>query len=289
MKRTTIWIGAALILLPALGFNSCKKSEVETGTLKVITSVGVTGTPAAGEYTVQVGDERAYGYSLEAGYNSLTVLLDNKEVAASGSFTVSGDHTLQAYSEGNIQYELTVTVDTGVTGTPEAGTYAYPAGTEIPYSYALADGWADLSVKIDGTEAAASGTITVSKTTTVYASAEKLYNTLGDWKLEESYDDGSEFSVVVTFSGIPSAGTVTDSEGGSGTFTNSGAEIEFTLKFPDVTYEYDGSLTDTDTMSGTCKRYRTTDSVVSGDWSATRVTAAASLPRRAKTGAGRKG
>ena len=275
MKRTTTWIGAALILLLAFTSASCKKSEVETGTLKVILSVGVTGTPAAGDYTVTVGEEHSYAYSLESGYKTLTVLLDGKTVAASGSFTVSGDHVLQAFSEGNQMYTLAVTVETGATGTPASGTYYHKQGTVVPYSYALSSGYVDLKVKLDGADAAASGSITMSKDRLVAVTAEKLFSILGQWQLEENYNDDSDFSVVATFSGTAAKGTVTDSEGGSGDYVCTGAEVNFTLKFPDVTYEYDGNFTDENTMTGNCKRYRTSDNVVSGEWTATRITTSA--------------
>lgn len=275
MKRTTTWIGAALILLLACASASCKKSEVETGTLKVILSVGVTGTPAAGDYTVTVGDERSYAYTLEPGYKTLTVLLDGKTVAASGSFTVSGSHVLQAFSEGNQMYTLAVTVESGATGTPASGTFYHKQGTVVPYSYALASGYVDLKVLVDGVTAAASGNVTMSQDRVIAVTAEKLFSILGQWQLEESYNDDSDFSVVATFSGTTAKGTVSDSQGGSGDYVVSGAEVNFTLKFPDVTYEYDGNFTDENTMTGNCKRYRTSDSVVSGEWTATRVTSAA--------------
>ena len=275
MKRTTTWIGAALILLLACASASCKKSEVETGTLKVILSVGVTGTPSAGDYTVTVGEERSYAYTLEPGYKTLTVLLDGKTVAASGSFTVSGSHVLQAFSEGNQMYTLSVTVESGATGTPASGTYYHQQGTVVPYSYALSSGYVDLKVMVDGVTAAASGSITMSQDRVIAVTAEKLFSILGQWRLEESYNDDSDFSVVATFSGTTAKGTVSDSQGGSGDYVVSGAEVNFTLKFPDVTYEYDGNFTDENTMTGNCKRYRSSDSVVSGEWTATRVTSAA--------------
>ena len=278
MKRTTTWIGAILILLLAFGSASCKKSEVETGTLKVILSVGVTGTPAAGDYTMTVGEERSYAYSLETGYKTLTVLLDGKAVAASGSFTVSGDHVLQAFSEGNQMYTLSVTLEDGVTGTPASGNTYHQQGTVVPYSYAAASGYVDLKVKLDGVDAVASGTVTMTKDRTIFVTVEKLFNILGQWQMEESYKDGSDFNVVATFSGTAAKGTVSDSQGGSGDYVCSGAEVNFTLKFPDVTYEYDGNFTDDNTMTGNCKRYRTSDSVVSGEWTAKRVTSSAAAP-----------
>lgn len=271
MKKTTLAITAAALLLAVGQFSGCKKSEVETATLTVIVSEGVSGTPAAGEYTVQVGDEQSYSFSLEGPYDKLTVILDGKEIAASGSFTITGNHVLQAYSDDNVQFRLIVTVEEGVVGTPAAGTYLYKKGTQIPYSYAPAEGYSSLSVKLDGVETTASGTVTMTEDYTLYASAAVKRSVLGSWDLREIYNDGSSFQVVVTFSGTLFSGTVSDSEGGTGTYDYSDDTLDFNLKFPDVTYEYsDGEFSDDNTMSGSCKRYRTADNAASGTWTATR-------------------
>ena len=59
------------------------------------------------------------------------MLFDGTEIAASGTLTVSGDHTLQAYADDQFQCALTVTLTDGITGTPAAGTCNYPQGTVI--------------------------------------------------------------------------------------------------------------------------------------------------------------
>jgi hypothetical protein len=272
MKRTTIWIGAAVMLLAAFSSVACKKADVETKTLTVIVSEGVSGSPAAGEYTVELGADQAYSYSLGAGYEKLTVLLDENVIAASGSFTVSGDHTLRAFSDDNNEYKLTVSVGTGVTGTPLTGTYYYKQGTIVPYSYALAAGYKGLSVKVEGIEAEASGTITMTEDFVINASAEVKYDIRCPWKLTETYNDGSSFEVTVTFSGTLTGGTVTDSEGGAGVYEFVDDTVDFNLVFPNVTYEYaDGDFADENTMNGTCTRYQTADNVVGGSWTATRI------------------
>ncbi len=274
MKKTTLAILAAALLPAIFQFNACKKADEVTGTLTVIVSAGVSGSPAAGEYTLKVGDKQSYAYTLNAGYEKLTVLLDGTAVSANGSITISGDHTLQAYSDENIQYKLTVTVNEGVTGTPAAGTYMYTKGASVPYSYALAEGYTDLSVKLDGTAVEAnSGTITMTEDFTLYASATKKYNVVGSWNLIESYQDGSAFTVVATFSGTLFSGTVSDTQGGVGTYDYTDTTVDFNLLFPEVTYKYSGGeFSDENTMSGTCTRYQTSDNVISGTWRATRVT-----------------
>ncbi|MBN2347062.1 MAG: hypothetical protein JXO51_11810 [Candidatus Aminicenantes bacterium] len=289
MKRHIMIVMGVLVSAALLLLASCKQAEVETGTLEVVLSEGVTGSPAAGTHEYNVGDTVAYRFALEAGYETLTVLLDGREAAASGTLTISGDHTLQAYSNDNRQYKLTVTVANGVTGTPAAGSYLYKQGTVVAYAYALEEGYSQLSVKLDGVDVVSSGTITMSEDYVLAVSAYEKYVVRGTWLLSESYNDGSSFEVTVTFSGSFTGGTVSDSEGGSGTWEYEDASVNFTLAFPDVTYEYTGDFSDEDTMSGTCKRYRTADVAVSGTWSATRVstTAAASFQGSQKKGSRR--
>ena len=54
-----------------------------------------------------------------------------------------------------------------------------------------------------------------------------------------------------------SNGTVSDSDGGVGTYEFNDDTVDFTLVFPDVTYEYsNGDFTDENTMNGNCKRYQ---------------------------------
>ena len=270
MKRKALLISVALLLAAGLSFHGCKKADVETGVLKVIVSKGVSGTPASGSYTKNIGDQVPYSFSLEAGYGKLTVLLDGGQVAASGTVTISGNQTLKAYSDENGKYTLTVNVDAGATGTPAAGIYSYAEGSAVPYSYALAQGYTNLSLQLDSTIVPASGSITMTADRVLTVSATSLKNIQGTWALAEVYSDGSSFGVNATFSGDRLHGTVTDSQGGSGTYTYDNTTVKFTLVFPDVTYEYTGSFSEADKMSGTCKRYQASDNIISGSWEATR-------------------
>jgi len=273
MKRTTIRISVAIMLLAVFSFTACKKAEVETKTLTVIVSEGVSGSPAAGEYTVELGADQAYAYTLGAGYEKLTVLLDGSPIATSGSITISGDHTLRAFSDDNNEYKLTVTVGAGVAGTPLTGTYYYQQGTKVAYSYSLLAGYKGLSVKVEGVEAEAKGSITMSEDFVINASAEVKYDIRTPWKLSETYNDGSHFEVTVTFSGTLTGGTVTDSEGGAGIYEFVDDTVDFNLVFPNVTYVYeDGDFADENTMNGTCKRYQDAANAIGGTWTATRVT-----------------
>lgn len=280
MKRTTIWIAAAAMLLAVFSSFTCKKADVETKTLTVIVSTGVTGSPAAGEHTLEVGQDQAYAYTLDAGYEKLTVLLDGNAIAASGKFTVSGNHVLQAYSNDNLTHKLIVTKADGVSGTPAAGTYWHLKGTQLPYSYSLAAGYDRLGVTLDEKTIASSGTLTISADHVLRATASRKYDVQGAWILSESYNDGSSFTVTLTFSGSNTSGTVTDSQGGIGTYDYLDDTLDFTLVFPEVTYLYeDGEFSSETTVSGTCKRYQNADNTVSGTWTATRSAGTAAVPR----------
>jgi hypothetical protein len=280
MKRKTFLILAVVVLAAVLSFEACKKADVTTFKLTVLVSDGVSGIPAAGAYTLVSGSEMQYSFTLNAGYSKLTVLLDSETIAASGTLTLTGDHTLQAYADDHFQCGLTVTLAAGVTGTPAAGTFNFDQGALVNYSYAIEDGYFDLVVTLDGAVVANSGTITMSAAHKLNASATAGKNVRGTWLLAESYNDGSSFNVSATFSGAYATGAVTDSDGGRGTYTLDGGSIVFTLVFPDVTYTYSGGFSNNDTMSGTCKRYQTADNVISGTWSATRKTAATAAALR---------
>ena len=268
MKRRTTPILFAIILIASLSQNGCKTATaVTSNTLTVTVSTGVVGNPVAGTYTYTIGDTVNYSYSLQEGYSSLKVLLDNVEVAASGTITISANHTLQAYTAGNGKFTLTVTVGTGVTGTPAAGTYSYNEGDVVDYSYSLASGYTGLSVTVDSTAVTSSGTITMSSLHTLDATSSKQYDITGTWTLDETYLDGSTFKVSATFVGDLYSGRVTDSDGGSGTYTVSSSTVSFILTYPNVTYSYSGTLSDDTNMSGTSTKANSVSNYT-GTWSA---------------------
>jgi hypothetical protein len=288
MKNKRILILAAVLLAAVLSFDGCKESDPDTCVLTVIVSEGVSGLPASGSYTQNVGQELQYSFSLNPGYSKLTVLFDGVAVSASGKITLSGDHTLQAYSDDNFQCALTVTLTDGVTGTPAAGTFNFPIGTVVDYSYAVAEGYYGLTALLDDSAVDASGSITMSQNHVLQVGATKGKEIRGNWELVETYDDDSAFTVTATFSGGYSAGTVTDSDGGSGTYSFEGSTVIFNLVFPDVNYDYTGSFVDNDTMRGSCVRYQTTDNPVGGTWTATRKKAGAAAARQASGAVSRK-
>lgn len=275
MKKifTTAFVFAILISL--LINTNCKKSqETVEYELTVTLYEGVTGTPEAGTYVYTEVEDVEYSYSLLEGYTALTVILDGEEVESSGTFTMDNDHYIVVTAgQGTGDYRLSVSIATGATGTPESGTYYYNAGEQIDYSYSLEDGYTNLRVSFDGVDIGSSGTITISDDHTLYVYTEKEYYIQGSWTLTEKYEDGSAFTVTVTFTGDTESGTVVDSDGGTGTYTVSGPNVYFIIEYPEVIYEYTGDFSDAENMSGNSKRFYVNENTFnSGTWSATKNT-----------------
>jgi hypothetical protein len=72
------------------------------------------------------------------------------------------------------KYDLTVTVGEGVTGNPATGTTSYKKGDTVNYNYTAQSGYTDLTVKVDGADVPASGTITMDKNKSLTATATEV-------------------------------------------------------------------------------------------------------------------
>jgi len=275
MKKifTTAFVLAILISL--LMNTGCKKSQdaVEY-TLTVTLYEGVSGSPPAGTYTYTEPEDVAYSYSLQAGYSAMSVLLDGKGVANSGTITMNGDHYIVVTAgKGTGAYKLSVTISEGADGTPASGSYYYDIGQQIAYSYSLKTGYTNLRVTLDGASVGSSGAITISKNHVLYVFVDKEYYIQGSWTLTEQYEDGSSFKVTAAFTGETRSGTVVDSDGGTGTYTVSGAVVYFIIEYPEVIYEYNGRFSELNKMSGDSKRFYVNESTFNnGTWSAVKNT-----------------
>jgi len=96
-----IFIG---IFVGLLIFTGCKSTEDATEyTLTVTLGEGVSGTPAVGNFTYTENDVVTYSYSAQSGYGNLTVTLDNASIPASGTITITGNHTLNVTSDIDIR------------------------------------------------------------------------------------------------------------------------------------------------------------------------------------------
>ncbi len=275
MKKifTTAFVLAILISL--LVNTGCKKSQEDVEYKLIVTLYeGVSGTPAAGTYTYTEPEDIAYSYSLQAGYSAMSVLLDGRGVANSGTFTMDGDHYIVVTAgKGTGAYKLSVTISEGAAGTPASGSYYYDLGAQIVYNYSLTNGYTNLRVSLDGVNIGSSGTITISKNHTLYVYADKEYYIQGSWTLTEQYEDGSSFKVTATFTGETRSGTVVDSDGGTGTYTVSGTAVYFIIEYPEVIYEYNGRFSDVNKMNGDSRRFYVNENTFNnGTWSAVKNT-----------------
>jgi hypothetical protein len=270
---TTAFVFA--ILMGLLINTSCKKSqEAIEYVLTVTLYEGVTGTPEAGTYSYNENEEVEYSYTLQDGYTDLNVTLDGEKIENSGTISITGEHFLVVTAaQGTGEFRLTVSVATGITGTPEPGAYYYDAGEQIDYSYSLEDGYTNLRVSFDGENIGSTGTITISQDHTLFVFSAKEYYIQGSWTLAEEYEDGSSFTVTATFTGDTESGTVVDSDGGTGTYTVSGSSVYFIIEYPDVIYEYTGNFFDEENMGGDSKRFYVSENTFNiGIWSAIKDT-----------------
>lgn len=176
------------------------------------------------------------------------------------------------------EFTLTVQTSAGVSGTPVTGTYYYNAGTTIVYNYTIDNNYSGLRVLFDSVEVEDSGTITITKDHTLNSYADPEYKIMGTWAMEEEYEDNRYFTVTLVFTGDEESGTVTDSDGGTGTYTiTNNTSVSFTLEFPNATYSYTGLFTDVNIISGGSTRDNTAGEKLTGTWRAERTTAASAV------------
>jgi len=87
------------------------------------------------------------------------------------------------------RYTLSITVGDGITGTPANGESQYKKGTQVNYNYALTPGYTNLKVTLDGSTAAASGTLTMNADHTLAVSADNGIQL--EWLLDGNAQDTS--------------------------------------------------------------------------------------------------
>jgi hypothetical protein len=88
-------------------------------------------------------------------------------------------------------YTLSVTVGNGISGTPASGENQYKKGTLVNYSYALAAGYTNLKVALDGASVAPSGSVTMNANHTLIASADSGLQL--EWLLDGNAQDTSGY------------------------------------------------------------------------------------------------
>lgn len=112
------------------------------------------------------------------------------------------------------RYVLTVSMGTGVSGSPAAGNTTHGAGSLVNYDYATEQGYKDLEVILDDQAVAESGVITMDRNHTLQASATKIAYMQGDWLIDISWTAGD--CNVEDVSDFPCTGT---QDGGNFTLT----------------------------------------------------------------------
>jgi hypothetical protein len=159
---------------------------------------------------------------------------------------------------GHPDYELSVTVEPGVTGTPVAGVYTHTELDEVKFTYTPVNSKHTVEVLIDGVQEAADSSLIIYKNTALVA---RLFDVRKTWKITYYVTDNTtalDFTITLTGSDIL-GGAFSDSRGHQGTWDASSGVLTFT--FSDFeSYKYTGVLLD---MSGTWSNGTTT-----GTWAA---------------------
>jgi len=159
-----------------------------------------------------------------------------------------------------MQYDLSVTVNSGVKGTPASGVQAVDELTEVNFSYAPVNSLHTVEVLVDGSQQSAEGTVTIYKDIMLVA---QLVDIRGAWKVTSIDASSVSTSFTVTFSGPDVlGGTFTDDRGYTGTWTGPSNKVTFTYGNWEA-YEYTGTLF---SMAGTYK-----NGTATGSWHASRV------------------
>ncbi len=135
---------------------------------------GANGTISpAGVTSVNYGSSQLYTMTPNAGYQIATVTVDGSAVGPAATYTfsnVTASHTITVTFSPLPIYTLTVTMGGGVTGVP-GSTATYTQGAVVNYNYALAAGYKNLLVTLDGTPVAATGSVTMNASHTLVISS----------------------------------------------------------------------------------------------------------------------
>lgn len=158
-------------------------------------------------------------------------------------------------------YQVSVTVEEGVTGAPETGEYSHREGTTLNYDYLPEDPLHTVEVFINESRTVGSGSITVWTSFTLSA---RIVDIRGTWKMQMRWSASAEvnFEFNINFSGADlTSGTFSDDRGFHGLWT--AEENSVTITYTDWNdFALTGTVFD---MTGTF-----TGDGSDGAWSATR-------------------
>ena len=159
---------------------------------------------------------------------------------------------------GHPDYELSVSIEPGVTGTPAAGMYSHTELDEVAYAYKPDNAKHTVEVLIDGGQEDADSSLIIYKNTALVA---RLFDVRKTWKITYAVTDNATANdFTITFAGSDIlGGDFSDSRGHHGTWDAASGVLTFT--FSDFeSYKYTGALL---SMGGTWSNGATT-----GTWSA---------------------
>ncbi|MBI1753510.1 MAG: immunoglobulin domain-containing protein [Acidobacteria bacterium] len=155
----------------SLSANHTISATFQVRTFTITASSGPHGSIGpSGSVVVNQGTTLTFALSPNTGYQLTSLLVDGTSAGTPGTYTftnVVADHTIVA----TFSPILTVTLGLGTTGTPGA-TSAPALGSTVNYSYTLATGYKNLSVLLDGSPVAATGSLTMNGPHTLAASAQ---------------------------------------------------------------------------------------------------------------------
>jgi hypothetical protein len=158
-------------------------------------------------------------------------------------------------AEETQEFTLTVSLGTGVSGTPVAGTTTYSENDTVNYNYSAEENYGNLTVTLDGAAVASSGTITMTGNHTLNVKANVDIRALWVGHMYGWYSHTCTFGV--TFSGGITSGDTKGSFSGNygsghGTYTVNENQIDFTLLYTyNATLTCTGTFYDKDHMGGT--------------------------------------
>jgi len=162
---------------------------------------------------------------------------------------------------GMPEYQLSVTVEPGVTGTPATSTEFLADLTEVEYAYTPVNSLHTVEVIFNGSQATASGTVTMYRDITLAA---RLVDIRDAWLVKSYKTDGTAietFTISLAGNDIL-GGTFSDSRGYAGTWTGASNKVVITYGNWEK-YIFTGTLF---SMTGSWA-----NGSVAGTWSADRV------------------
>jgi hypothetical protein len=251
--------------------------------LLVKTNDGVTGSPAAGTFHYREGTAIPYNYAVGEGYKDLTVLLDGKSTAASGTIIMDQSHGLEATAVKNDEYTLVVQTEPGITGSPASGTYHYKIGTLVSYQYSAAEGIP--FAKLDGNPVSPAGSLRMNANHVLKVSRGAQPDIRGKWHIVMK-GEKSDFDVLLY--GEKANGQVDLLEdpdwwwagfginlGRLGTYEISASRVSMRFTstiYGDCPFSFEGHITSANTMSGEYKYCISKPPIYfGGTWTATRI------------------